>query len=62
MFNADFLQSRRFWGIVIVALAMYAYNLNVIDKAMLELITTIAAGFVTIRSWDKLVESVGKKK
>jgi hypothetical protein len=58
----EFLQSNRFWALVIGALSIYAQSKGWIGDSEMILIATITAGFTTIKTIDRSVElaSVGK--
>lgn len=58
----DFLRSNRFWALVFGALVVYAKDRGVIGESEFILLSTIVAGFVTIRTVDRLGEKIGGGK
>lgn len=48
-----FLKSTRFWSMVIGAFAVYLKMRGLIGDAEMQLIATIAAGFVVVKTVDK---------
>ncbi|MFI5222662.1 MAG: hypothetical protein ACHQX3_00205 [Nitrospirales bacterium] len=56
MTTFGFLYATRFWALVIGALALYAKNKGWIGSAEMEMIATITAGFIGIRTVDRATE------
>jgi hypothetical protein len=54
-----FLQSERFWAIVIAAVTLYLQQKGYIGEAELALIGTLTAGFVTVGTVDRLGKNLG---
>ncbi len=50
----EFLSSTRFWAIVIAAVSIYAKTKGYIGEAEMVLISTIMAGFVTVKTVDRI--------
>jgi len=57
----EFLQSNRFWVLVIGAVVLYLETKGLIGEAERTLVVTMAGGFIGIKSIDRFSEKVGKK-
>ena len=57
----EFLQSTRFWALVIGAISIYAQTKGWIGEPEMLLIATITAGFTAIRTLDRAGEKIGGK-
>lgn len=55
-----FLKSNRFWLLLVGAISLYLQQKGLIGEAELLLISTIAGGFIGIRTVDRFGEQVGK--
>ncbi len=53
-----FLSSTRFWALIIGAVTVYAQMKGWIGDAEMQLIATVSAGFITIKTVDR----IGDKK
>lgn len=58
--DTGFLQSNRFWALVVGAVVLYLQNKGFIGMHETVLIETILAGFVGIRTVDRTAEHLGK--
>ena len=54
--NFAFLQSTRFWALILGAVAYYLQSKGFIGEAEMILVATITAGFTTIRTIDRASE------
>lgn len=54
-----FLSSTRFWALVIGALSVYLQTIGVIGEPEMQLIATLSAGFIGIRTIDRAAEKAG---
>lgn len=59
--DLEFLNSNRFWVMVIGAISIYLKSKGLIGEPEMVLIATVSAGFVAIRTADRLGESAGGK-
>lgn len=59
--DLQFITSPRFWAVVIGSVAVYLEQVGYIGEAERNLIATVVAGFVTIKSVDRFSEKVGGK-
>lgn len=57
----DFLTSTRFWAMVIGALSVYLRAKGLIGDPEVNLIATLAAGFVAVRTVDRATEKLSGK-
>lgn len=57
--DLSFLKSNRFWVMVVGAVVIYLQQKRWIGEAELKLITTLAAGFIGIRTIDRAAEKIG---
>lgn len=60
--NFDFLQSERFWAVVINAVVLYLQQKGILGEAELALVTAIVAPFVVIGTADRAAKYIGGKK
>lgn len=60
MERLDFLGSTRFWVMVLGAVAVYLEAKGWLGEAERNLIATIVAGFITVRTVDRLGEKVSR--
>jgi hypothetical protein len=56
-----FLTSTRFWALIIGAVAIYMSQEGIISEALSQLITTVSAVFIGIKSVDRFSEQMGSK-
>ena len=56
-----FLKSTRFYSMHIAALAIYLNQAGIIDEALSQLIATVSAGFLIVKSYDKTVDKFAPK-
>jgi len=52
-----FLTSNRFWALIIGAVSIYLKAKGIFGEPEMMLISTITAGFITVKTIDKLGES-----
>jgi len=52
-----FLTSNRFWALIIGAVAMYLQTKGIIGEPEMVLIATITAGFITVKTVDRIGDS-----
>lgn len=57
--KAEFLQSTRFWAIVIGAIVFGMFDAGAIDESVFMAIEIILSGFTTVRTVDRFGEKVG---
>ena len=57
----NFLQSTRFWKLVLAGLAAALFQEGVITQTIFALLETILIGSVTIRTVDRFAEKIGSK-
>lgn len=58
--DLEFIKSNRFWVMVIGALSIYLKARGIIGEPEMALIATISAGFIVVRTVDRLGEEVAK--
>ena len=56
-----FIQSTRFWAIVVIGIVGYLENLGYIGPNERELVCTIAGAFGIVRTFDRAVDRVTGK-
>jgi len=54
----DFLKSTRFWALIIGAVTFYLQTKGILGEAELNLIGTIVAGFIGIKTIDRFGEKI----
>ena len=59
--NFEFLESPRFWALVIGAVSFYLKSKGILGDAEMTLIATIASGFTVIRTVDRTADKVSNK-
>lgn len=57
----EFLQSPRFWALLIGAVSLYLQTKGYIGEPEMVLIGTIVAGFIGVRTIDRFAEKMGDK-
>lgn len=57
--DLEFLKSNRFWAMILGAVILYLSSKGFLGKEELILIETIIAGFVGVRTVDRLGEKIG---
>lgn len=58
----QFIFSTRFWALIIGAVSFYLKTKGIIGDAEMILIETIVAGFIGIRTIDRVGEKIGGDK
>lgn len=58
MKKLEFLSSTRFWALIIGALSVYLKTKGWIGDAEMQLIATVSAGFITIKTVDRSVDNI----
>lgn len=53
-----FLTSTRFWAMVVGAVSIYLKMKGIIGEAEMQLIATLTAGFIAIKTIDKTAEKI----
>ena len=48
-----FISSTRFWSMILGAIAIYLEQEGIISQALSQLLATVAAGFVIVKTTDK---------
>lgn len=56
----SFLRSNRFWIATLAAVSIYLESKGFIGAAERNLVATIAASFVAVRTIDRATEQIGK--
>jgi len=56
----EFLLSTRFWAMIIGAVVLYLQSKGLIGKEEMVLVETIMAGFISVRTVDRLGEKIGE--
>ncbi len=56
-----FLKSIRFWSMIGSAVIYYLFSKGFIGQEEMVLVETILVGFVSVRSFDRMGESIGNK-
>lgn len=59
--NFAFVESPRFWAMIIGAVSVYLKAKGVLGEPEMLLIATITAGFVTVRTVDRTADKVSSK-
>ena len=59
--NFDFLSSRRFWALVVMAIIGVLETEGIIPGEIAKGLITILAGFTAIRTIDRFSEKLGKE-
>jgi len=57
----DFLSSRRFWALIIIAILRTLETEGILPGTIVAGLITILAGFIGIRTIDRFSETVGKR-
>ena len=57
--DLSFAKSNRFWVMVIGAVSLYLKSKGIFGDQEMILVATIAAGFVTVRTADRISEKLG---
>lgn len=52
----NFLQSTRFWAMIIGAISIYLKTKGYIGEPEMQLVSTIMAGFIAVRTIDRFGE------
>ena len=56
-----FLKSTRFWALLVGAVSLYLKTKGIFGDAEMVLVTTIMAGFISIRTVDRSFDKVSNK-
>lgn len=55
----EFLLAPRFWALVIGAVSIYLKTKGIIGEPEMVLIATLTAGFITVKTVDRVAETIG---
>lgn len=61
MAKLKFLESTRFWAVIVIALAMLLKDYSIISPELFNFLATIAGGHIGIRTIDRGTEKIGSK-
>lgn len=61
MTKLKFLESTRFWAVVVIAVAMLLKDYSLISAELFNFIATVAGGHIGIRTLDRGAEKIGSK-
>lgn len=61
MDKLKFLESTRFWAVVVIALAMLLKDYSLISQELFNFVATVAGGHIGIRTIDRGTEKIGSK-
>lgn len=56
-----FLESTRFWAVVVIATAMLLKDYSLISSELFNFLATVAGGHIGIRTFDRGAEKIGNK-